>query len=118
MLRKIVLRSIKVIRDSATVKIIDLYDLLINGDTTSSDFVLADGDTILIGGLQSQISIMGEIIRPAIYEIVENSSLEDVLNFALGVTPFADISNISVERILSTGQTTIIKPKDISIICS
>lgn len=108
------LRSIKVIRDNSTVQTIDLYDLLIKGDTTTSDFVLGDGDTILIGGLQSRISIIGEIIRPAIYEIIENNSLEDALNFALGVTPFADITNISVERILSTGQTTIIKPKDIS----
>ena len=73
-----------------------MYSLLINGDVTSSDFVLNDGDTILIGGLQSRASIMGEVIRPAIYEIAPNESLEEIIKFALGTTPFADLSNISI----------------------
>ena len=104
------LRSIQVLRDNKTIKTIDLYSLLINGDVTSSDFVLNDGDTILIGGLQSRASIIGEVIRPAIYEIAAGDSLEEVIKFALGTTPFADLSNISIERLLPSGQTTIIKP--------
>jgi polysaccharide biosynthesis/export protein len=105
------LRSIQVLRDNKTIRTIDLYSLLINGDVTASDFVLNDGDTILIGGLQSSASIIGEVIRPAIYEIAANDSLEQVIKFALGTTPFADLSNISIERLLPSGQTTIIKPK-------
>lgn len=108
------LRTIRVVRGSTTVATLDLYDLLIEGDLTSSDTVLEDGDAIVVGGLSSSVSIIGEIIRPAIYEISEDDSLEDLIKFALGVTPFADQSNISVERILSSGETTIIKPKDIS----
>jgi polysaccharide biosynthesis/export protein len=108
------LRSIQVLRDSKAVKTIDLYDLLINGDVTSSDFLLNDGDSILVGGLKSRVSIIGEVVRPAIYEIVENESLEQLLKFALGTTPFADLSNISIERLLPSGQSTIIKPKNTS----
>ena len=108
------LRTIRIVRGNTTVATIDLYDLLIDGDLTSADLVLADGDAIVVGGLSSSVSIIGEIIRPAIYEISEDDSLEHLIEYALGVTPFADESNISVERILSSGETTILKPQDIS----
>jgi len=108
------LRSIKIIRDNSVIENIDLYNLLINGNIQSSDFVLNDGDSVLVDGLKSSASIMGEVIRPAIYEINPDETLDDLIKFALGVTPFADLSNISVERILSTGERTIINPMDSS----
>ena len=108
------LRSIQVLRDNKIIETIDLYELLINGDVTSSDFLLNDGDSLLVGGLNSRASIIGEVIRPAIYEIADNESLEQLLKFALGATPFADLSNISVERLLPSGQSTILKPKTAS----
>jgi len=108
------LRSVQVLRDSKIIKTIDLYDLLISGDVSSADFLLNDGDSILVSGLKSRVSIIGEVIRPSIYEIVENESLEQLLEFALGTTPFADLSNISIERLLPSGQSTIIKPKNAS----
>ncbi len=107
------LRSIKVIRANQTIATIDLYDLLIDGNVQSSDFLLNDGDSVLVGGLNSSASIIGEVIRPAIYEIKENDTLSDLIEFSLGTTPFADLSNISVERLLLSGQKTIINPKDL-----
>jgi protein involved in polysaccharide export with SLBB domain len=108
------LRSIQVLRDNKIIETIDLYDLLISGDVSSTDFLLNDGDSILVSGLKSRASIIGEVIRPAIYEIVDNESLEQLLKFALGATPFADLSNISIERLLPSGQSTILKPKTAS----
>ena len=35
-----------------------------------------------------------------IYELSPNESLEQLITFALGSTPFADLSNISVERLI------------------
>ncbi|MDC0942055.1 SLBB domain-containing protein [Gammaproteobacteria bacterium] len=110
------LRNIQIIRKNEIVKNIDLYDLLIKGDVSSADYTLDDGDSILVGGLQSSVSIIGEIIRPAIYEINENQSLSDVISFALGTTPFADKANISVERLLPSGEKTIINPREMSFI--
>lgn len=106
------LRTIKITRGNEVVETLDLYDLLIDGDTKSSDFQLTDGDSVLVEGLTSSASIIGEVIRPAIYEIFPEDTLQELIRFALGVTPFADLSNISVERILPSGQKTIIKPID------
>lgn len=110
------LRDIKIIRKNEIVKSVDLYDLLIKGDVSSADYNLNDGDSLLVGGLQSSVSIIGEIIRPAIYEIKDNQSLSQVISFALGTTPFADMSNISVERLLPSGEKIIINPKEMSFL--
>lgn len=108
------LRAIKVMSGKKLIQTIDLYDLLINGDVSSSDYILNDGDSLLIEGLKSSASIIGEIIRPAIYEIIDGQTLSELIEFSLGLTPFADNSNISVERILPSGETTILNPQDIS----
>jgi protein involved in polysaccharide export with SLBB domain len=105
------LRKIQVIRKGNSVKEIDLYSLLIDGDVSASDFVLNDGDSLLIDGLESSVSILGEVIRPSIYELSDDDTLEDAIEFALGTTPFADKDNISVERMLPSGERTILKPE-------
>jgi protein involved in polysaccharide export with SLBB domain len=110
------LRSLQVIRKNNTVKTIDLYDLLIKGDITSADFILNDGDSLLVGGLKSSVSIIGEVIRPAIYEIQDNQTLLEVISFALGTTPFADMGNVSVTRLMSSGEKRVLNPKDTSFI--
>ncbi|MDA9916715.1 SLBB domain-containing protein [Gammaproteobacteria bacterium] len=108
------LRSIQIVRNNNTIKTIDLYKLLIDGDAAASDFELNDGDAVLIGGLQASASIIGEVLRPAIYEIAPNDSLQQIIKFALGTSPFADLTNISVERILPSGEKIILNPDNIS----
>ena len=110
------LRTIQLIRKDNVIEKIDLYDLLINGDVSSADFILDDGDTLLVGGLQSSISIIGEVIRPAIYEIQDNQTLSEAISFALGTTPFADNNNISVKRLMPSGEKIVLNPKDSSFV--
>lgn len=90
------LRTIKVMSKEGE-KVIDLYDFLINGDT-SADVLMQDGDSVLVRGLKNQIMIYGEINRPAIYEIIDGETLEDALSFGLGFRPEADKSNVLVNR--------------------
>ncbi len=108
------LRNVKLLRGGKEYASLDFYDLLINGNSSNLDLVLNDGDTMLLGGLANSISILGEVIRPAIYEFKEGETIEQALSFALGVTPFADLTNISVIRNLPTGQRTILNPVNLS----
>ena len=104
------LRHIKLLRNGKEYAEIDLYDLLINGDSSDLSEPLRDGDTLLVEGIKNSVSIYGEVIRPAIYEFKEGESLATIMKFALGVTPFADLRGISVKRILPSGQKTILNP--------
>ncbi|MDA8607075.1 SLBB domain-containing protein [Gammaproteobacteria bacterium] len=104
------LRTIKVIRKKNEIAEIDLYNLLIDGDTGLVDLVLQDGDSVVVGGLKKSISILGEVQRPARYEIKDGDNLGSVISYALGVNAFADTNNISIARILPSGKTTVLNP--------
>lgn len=104
------LRTIKVIRKKNEIAEIDLYNLLIDGDTGLVDLVLQDGDSVVVGGLEKSASILGEVQRPSIYEIKDEDNLGSIISYALGVNAFADINNISIARILPSGKTTVLNP--------
>jgi protein involved in polysaccharide export with SLBB domain len=107
------LRSINVVRGNQTVAEIDLYDVLIKGNLNFEDLSLQDGDSIIINGLENTVSLIGEINRPAIYEFIEGETLSDLLEFGLGTTPRSDLENISVTRVLGSGKTTVLNPKNL-----
>jgi len=96
------LRTIQIIRDNLSIQTVDLYNFLIYGKT-NLDWQLRSGDAILVNGTSNHVSILGEINRPAIYEIMDGESLTDLIDFALGVTPFADLERITIKRINSEG---------------
>ena len=105
------LRDIKLIRNNKEIFSFDLYDLLINGDR-SKDLTLEAGDTLLIKAASQFVEISGAVKRPAIYEILENETLANIVDFALGFNQTANKSNISVS-FLDLKQSSIVK-KNIS----
>jgi protein involved in polysaccharide export with SLBB domain len=109
------LRSIKIIRGGETVTKIDLYDVLIEGNLSFKDLSLQDGDSVIVSGLENTASLLGEVNRPAIYEFVEGETLSDLLKFGLGVTPRSDTENISVTRVLDSGKSIVLNPRDPNI---
>jgi protein involved in polysaccharide export with SLBB domain len=105
------LRDIKLIRNNEEIFSFDLYDLLIRGDR-SQDLTIEAGDTLLINAASQFVEISGAVKRPAIYEILEGETLDDILDFALGFDQTANKSNISVS-FLDLNEVAIIK-KNIS----
>ncbi len=89
------LRAIKLIRTSGEEFEFDLYKLLINGDR-SQDVTIEAGDVILVDPAKHFIHLKGEVKRPAIYEILDNETLEDLINFGLGLKLIANKSNINL----------------------
>jgi polysaccharide biosynthesis/export protein len=83
------LRDIQLKRGGRVVQHLDLYDLLIRGDT-GNDARLLPGDAIFIPPVGRTVSVEGEVHRPAIYEVNHEASIEDVVQLAGGLTPDAD----------------------------
>jgi len=110
------LRNIQLKRNGALVRQLDLYDLLIRGDTTD-DTKLLPGDVILIPAVGPTVSIDGEVRRPAIYEIKGESTVADLLQLAGGLTPEADLSDAMLTRI-DASQRRVVVPIDLSAAAS
>ena len=79
------MRKIQLKRSGKIVSTLDLYDLLLNGDT-SADQPLQPGDVIFVPVIKKQVTISGAVKRPAKYEILGEENLGKVIDLAGGPT--------------------------------
>lgn len=91
------LRDIQVRRDGATITDFDFYDLLIKGDK-SKDVRLQPGDILYIPHVGPLVAIAGSVNTPAIYEMKDNSPLNDLIEVAGDLSTVADTSRITIDR--------------------
>jgi len=101
------LRNIQLKRGGRHVATLDLYDLLLRGDTRD-DRRLASGDVIFIPPVGKTVGVTGEIRRPAIYELKGESTAADLLYLAGGLLPEADPHNTTIERIGESRERVIV----------
>lgn len=92
------LRKIELRRHGELVRKLDLYDMLIRGDTTDDARLLPD-DVIFIPPIGPTVTVDGEVHRPAIYEIRNETSISEVVQLAGGLTPEADTAKVALTRI-------------------
>jgi protein involved in polysaccharide export with SLBB domain len=92
------MRRVALLRSGALVRRLDLYDLLIRGNSRD-DAKLVQGDVVLIPAVGPTVAVLGEVRRPAIFEIKGESSVADLLELAGGTTPDADRSAVMLTRI-------------------
>ncbi len=92
------LRNIQLKRNGALVTRLDLYDLLLNGDT-SNDVRLRQGDVIFIPPVGVTVTLSGEVRRPAIYELKNETTAAELVKLGGGLTPEADPALGRLERI-------------------
>lgn len=96
-------RRIEVRRGGEVVQTVDLYDYLIRGDD-SSDIRLEHGDIIFVPPVSRRITVTGLVRRPAIYEAAPDDDLRDLIRYAGGFQPDADIRRVQIDRILPPSQ--------------
>jgi polysaccharide biosynthesis/export protein len=101
------LRNIQLKRQGELVRTLDIYDLLIHGDT-SDDAKLLPGDVIFIPPVGKTVAVDGEVRRPAVYELRDEGSVTDLVQLAGGLTAEADTSRASLTRIDPSGRRTVV----------
>lgn len=92
------LRKIELRRDEKVAMTIDLYDMLLRGDTRS-DVRLKPRDVIFVPVIGPVAAAAGDVKSPAIYEMLGNESLGSLLRMAGGVTAFGYSERVQVERV-------------------
>jgi protein involved in polysaccharide export with SLBB domain len=100
------LRNVALRRNGVTVSTLDLYDLLLRGDTRS-DARLQPGDAIFVPPVGATVAVEGEARRPAIYEIKGERSVAELIALAGGLNAEADRSSVKLERVVASRGTTV-----------
>jgi len=101
------LRNVQLKRRGKLIQQMDLYDLLLRGDT-SADARMQPGDVIFVPPIGDTVSVDGEVRRPAIYELKKERTIQQVLSMAGGMLPTAYQVKSQLERINATGEKSVI----------
>ncbi len=91
------MRMIQLKRAGRIIRTFDLYDFLLFGDA-SKDSVLQPGDAIYFAPIQNIVATTGNIRRPALYEMKDGQTLQDLIDIAGGLTASADTTNVYIEQ--------------------
>lgn len=101
------LRNIQLKRNGEIVTTLDLYSLLLHGDT-SKDARLLPGDVIFVPPLGKTVGITGQVKRPATYEINNDATISTLINLSGGLTNNAYLPISYLVRHDSFGERTLI----------
>lgn len=91
------LRDIKVYRSGRMIASVDVYDYLINGNS-SGDVRLQDNDVIVVGAYDCLVNVMGKIKRPMWYEMKSSETVKQLMAYSGGYTGDAYTNKIRVTR--------------------
>jgi len=99
------LRNVLIRRGGTAVDTLDVYDYLLNGNT-AHDVRLNNSDLVFVPIHGPRVRIVGEIARPATYEMKRNETLADALRYAGGFTAAAVRRRVQIERIVPPEKRT------------
>lgn len=90
------MRRIEVRRQGKVVSRIDLYDSLLKG-SDKGEIRLQSGDVIFVPTVGKRAGIDGEVLRPAVYELLNEKSAADLIQLAGGLksTAYAEQTRLS-----------------------
>jgi len=92
------LRNIEVVRAGKVIATVDIYDYLCSG-SLDSDIRLSAKDVVRVPYRRSTVYVRGEINQPMVYELKDNETLADLVNYAGGTKSTTDPSIVVIDRL-------------------
>jgi polysaccharide biosynthesis/export protein len=99
-------RTVQIRRGDKLVDSLDIYGYLLQG-MNASDIRLQTGDVVFVPVHRGFVKLAGEVTRPAVYEILPQETLRDLIGFAGGFGPAAYQARVRIHRILPPGSRGI-----------
>ena len=99
-------RNISLVRSGKIIETLDIYEVLVFGKYNFSNG-LRSGDSILVNPRGKVVSFESGVMRPALFELKENDTFQNLLSFANGFSKDNDYQNIIIKRVIS-GESQII----------
>jgi len=93
------LRNIQLKRGNKIIKTYDLYKFILEGEFDETE-KLQDYDVLHVPFARKKVTIKGEINRPAEYELKEEETIGDLIEFAGGFKSTAYLGKFNIIRII------------------
>jgi len=93
------MRDVRIIRRNQVVQHADLYGYILTG-SKAGDVRLQSGDVVFVPPIGKQAAVVGEVHRPAIYELAPGEGLQDLLRLCGGVLTTAVVDHALIDRVV------------------
>ena len=93
------LRDVMVYRNNKLLKKIDLYDYITTGEL-KDDIRLTNNDIVFVPNRKNTIELRGELQNSAIFEILDNEDLTDLVEYSGGLLPTTQTNKVNIQRII------------------
>jgi protein involved in polysaccharide export with SLBB domain len=93
------MRNIYIMSQDKLRKSMDLYPFFTSGNIQNTEIRLLNNDIIFVQPMGNRVYLDGAINIPAIYELKNDETIEDLISFAGGFREDAYRTNISITRI-------------------
>ncbi|MCK5616867.1 SLBB domain-containing protein [Candidatus Pacearchaeota archaeon] len=93
------LRNIKLIRNNRVLSLLDVYDILLQGDR-SDDMYLQSGDLIFVPDIGETVAMAGLVRKLGIFELKNEKTWQETLGLAGGLLPQADSGRVTLKRFI------------------
>ncbi|MBN2071703.1 MAG: SLBB domain-containing protein [Candidatus Krumholzibacteriota bacterium] len=90
------LRRVRLVRGTSVVKVVDLYELLMNGK--GEDVRLESNDIIFVPVAGPLVTVAGEVKREGVYEILGGERVLDAIELAGGLRSSAYLEKVELIR--------------------
>lgn len=90
-------RNIQVIRNGTVIATLDIYDFLMNG-SFEQNVRLQDQDVLMVSPYLTRVAVKGQVKRPALFELKEGETFDQLLAYAGGFTEDAYRARIKVTK--------------------
>lgn len=91
------LREIHLMRKGKKISTIDIYEFILKGKSFD-DITLEEGDIVIVPTYKALVDISGNVKRPMFYELKENETVSDLLDYAGGFSGDAFKGNLRLIR--------------------
>ena len=100
------LRNIEVFRNGEKVFGLDGYEFFVRGE--SRKFHLQDQDFVIVRPYIKRVIAVGGVRKPAIYELRDSETIQDLLQYCGGFTGWAERNVLTIHRLDASGVPTMI----------
>jgi len=97
------LRRVRIERGDKSLGEFDLYPYFVDGSSIG-DIRLENGDLVFVPPSQGQVTLVGEVRRPAIFELLPGETSSDLLHFGGGLNPRANSRFGTVDRFVPASE--------------
>lgn len=93
------MRDVRIIRHNQLYRRVDLYGYILTG-SRAEDVRLQSGDVVFVPPIGKTVAILGEVHRPAIYEVRPEERFHQLLGLSGGVLTTALLDRMQIDRII------------------